>query len=34
MEGFAVTYPDTEAIFNGLSLAAVAVKDIIGINNL
>lgn len=29
-----MTYPDTEAIFNGLSLAAVAVKDIIGINNL
>ena len=29
-----MTYPDTEAIFNGLSVAGVAVKDIIAVNNL
>ncbi len=34
LEGLAVTYPDTEAIFNGLSVAGVAVKDIIAVNNL
>ena len=32
--GLAVTYPDTEAIFNGLSVAGVSVKDIIAVNNL
>lgn len=34
LEGLAVTYPDTEAIFNGLSVAGVAVKDIVAVNNL
>ena len=34
LEGLAVTYPDTEAIFNGLSVAGVSVKDIIAVNNL
>lgn len=34
LEGLAVTYPDTEAIFNGLGVAGVAVKDIIAVNNL
>ena len=34
LEGLAVTYPDTEAIFNGLSVSGVPVKDIIAVNNL
>lgn len=34
LEGLAVTYPDTEAIFNGLSVAGVAVDEIIAVNNL
>lgn len=34
LEGLAVTYPDTEAIFNGLSVAGVPVKDIVAVNNL
>lgn len=34
LEGLAVTYPDTEAIFNGLSVAGVPVQDIIAVNNL
>ena len=28
LEGLAVTYPDTEAIFNGLSVAGVSVKAV------
>ena len=34
LEGLAVTYPDTEAIFNGLSVAGLQVDEIIAINNL
>lgn len=34
LEGLAVTYPDTEAIFNGMSVEGVAVKDIVAVNNL
>ena len=34
LEGIAVTYPDTEAIFNGFSVPNMKVDDIIAINNL
>ncbi|MCL1848559.1 MAG: Fic family protein [Clostridiales bacterium] len=34
LEGLAVTYPDTDAIFNGMSVANVPVVDIIAVNNL
>ncbi len=34
LEGLGVTYPDTEAIFNGLSAPGVKVTDIIAVNNL
>lgn len=34
LEGLGVTYPDTEAIFNGLSVAGVKVSDIVAVNNL
>lgn len=34
LEGLAVTYPDTEAIFNGMSVANVKVSDIVAVNNL
>ncbi|MDR1821179.1 MAG: Fic family protein [Oscillospiraceae bacterium] len=34
LEGITVTYPDTEAIFNGLSLASLKVSEIVAINNL
>lgn len=34
LEGLAVTYPDTEAIFNGLGVAGVPVRDIVAVNNL
>jgi Fic family protein len=34
LEGLAVTYPDTESIYNGLSAAGVKVSDIIAVNNL
>jgi len=34
LEGFAVTYPDTEAIFNGLSVPGIKVAEIVGVNNL
>lgn len=34
LEGLAVTYPDTEAIFNGMSVQGVKVSDIIAVNNL
>lgn len=34
LEGIAVTYPDTEAIYNGLSVPNMKVDDIIAINNL
>jgi len=34
LEGLGVTYPDTEAIYNGLSAVGVKIADIIIINNL
>ena len=34
LEGIAVTYPDTETIFNGVSVPNMRVDDIIAINNL
>lgn len=34
LEGLGVTYPDTEAIFNGMSVNGVKVSDIIAVNNL
>lgn len=34
LEGLGVTYPDTEAIFNGMSIEGIKVSDIIAINNL
>ena len=34
LEGIGVTYPDTEAIFNGLTVQGVSVQDTVAINNL
>lgn len=34
LEGFAVTYPDTEAIFNGVSVPGIKVAEVVGVNNL
>ena len=34
LEGLGVTYPDTEAIFNGMYAPNVKVNDIIAVNNL
>lgn len=34
LEGLAVTYPETEAIFNGMSVSGVKVSDIVAVNNL
>jgi Fic family protein len=34
LEGLGVTYPDTEAIFNGISAPGIKVTDIIAVNNL
>ena len=34
LEGISVTYPDTDAVFNGVSLPNMKVDDIIAINNL
>ncbi|MFB5764047.1 cell filamentation protein Fic [Paenibacillus medicaginis] len=34
LEGFAVTYPDTEAIFNGISVPGIKVAEVVGVNNL
>jgi Fic family protein len=34
LEGLGVTYPDTEAIFNGVSAPGVKVTDIVAVNNL
>jgi Fic family protein len=34
LEGLGVTYPDTEAIFNGMSAPGIKVTDIIAVNNL
>lgn len=34
LEGLAVTYPDTEAIYNGMSVQGLKVSDIVAVNNL
>lgn len=34
LEGLAVTYPDTEAIYNGMIVSGVKVSEIIAVNNL
>lgn len=34
LEGLGVTYPDTDAIFNGMAAPSVKVTDIIAVNNL
>lgn len=34
LEGLAVTFPDTEAIYNGMSAPNVKVNDIVAVNNL
>jgi len=34
LEGLGVTYPDTEAIFNGAAAPGVKVSDIVAVNNL
>ena len=34
LEGIGVTFPDTEAIYNGISVPNLKVSDIIAINNL
>ena len=34
LEGLAVTFPETEAIYNGMGVANVPVNDIIAVNNL
>ncbi|MDO4567049.1 MAG: Fic family protein [Oscillospiraceae bacterium] len=34
LEGLGVTYPDTEAIYNGMSVQGVKVDEIIAVNNL
>lgn len=34
LEGISVTYPQTDAIYNGLSVANMKVDDIVAINNL
>lgn len=34
LEGLGVTFPETEAIFNGISIANVKIDEIIAINNL
>ncbi len=34
LEGLAVTYPDTEAIYNGMSVSGVKVSEVVAVNNL
>lgn len=34
LEGIAITYPDTEAVFNGFSVKGYKVNEIIAVNNL
>jgi len=34
LEGIGVTYPDTDSIYNGMSVSGVRVTDIIAVNNL
>lgn len=34
LEGLAVTYTDTEAIYNGMSVSGIKVSEVIAVNNL
>ena len=34
LEGLGVTYPDTEAIYNGMAVPGVKVSEIVAVNNL
>ena len=34
LEGLTVTYPDTDAIYNGMSVANIPIDEIIAVNNL
>lgn len=34
LEGLAVTYPDTEAIYNGMGVPGIKVSEIVAVNNL
>jgi hypothetical protein len=34
LEGLSVTFPETDAIFNGMSVANVRVEEVIAVNNL
>ena len=34
LEGLSVTFPDTDAIYNGISVANIPVDEIIAVNNL
>ena len=34
LEGIGVTYPDTEAIFNGMNAAGISLNDAVAVNNL
>jgi len=34
LEGLSVTYPDTEAIFNGMAVPGIKVSEIVAVNNL
>lgn len=34
LEGLSVTFPETDAIYNGMSVAGVSVSEIIAVNNL
>ncbi len=34
LEGLAMTYPDAEAIYNGMSVQGIKVSDIVAVNNL
>ncbi len=34
LEGIAVTFPQTEAVFNGVNVSSLSVGDVIAINNL
>lgn len=34
LEGIGITYPDTQAIYNGMSVAGYTIEDINAINDL
>lgn len=34
LEGLTLTYPDTQAIYNGMSISGVQISEIIAVNNL